>query len=293
MSVPVENIPISLKNVVTTFEGFSGTSNLILSTITVFPGTQPEVGNSFIRNWNFVISGAITSPEPVSTFTIHMDLSKVAPSYIINFSGPVNGTLQIAKKSKNRNIKLYSTFQYVAFVANNTTKTIELVVTVPCPSKNFYFNIDSYVADSGSNKTYICLEESTQLGTLYAGCTFLGYGFDVSGFEVNNNYTISLLSLSCIAKNWLDECGTTSCGTQNDENQSFYFEIQILGTEGQTVYVNNFTGSGLNDGQIYLIYNNYYVSNSNSASSDGNFNATISGGTWTNLNNCVCGLCPS
>ena len=105
MSVPIQNIPIGLKNVVTTFEGFSGSSDLILSTVTVFPGTQPEA-EGFVRNWNFVISGVLTSPEPISTFTIHMDLSKVSPTYLIKFEGPVNGTLQIAKQ--NKDVKLLS-----------------------------------------------------------------------------------------------------------------------------------------------------------------------------------------
>lgn len=40
MSVPAKNTPISLKNVVTSFEGVSSSSELHLSSITLFPGSQ-------------------------------------------------------------------------------------------------------------------------------------------------------------------------------------------------------------------------------------------------------------
>lgn len=277
MSVPVQNIPIALKNVVTTFEGFSGSSDLILSTITVFPGTQPETEGGFVRNWNFVISGALTSPEPISTFTIHMDLSKVSPTYLINFQGPMNGTLQIAKKSKNKNVKLYSTFQYVAFVSNNITKSIQLIVTVPCPSKNFYFNIDSYVADSGAGLNLT----TSSSGTLVAGCTFLGYSYDSS------THTITLTSLVCIARNWYGACGTKYCDTQNTGDQSFFFQFNT-GANNTTIFLVNNTGSGFNNNQIlvnYIIGTNTSTTITNTTSSC-NFNATMSSSSWTKLTNC-------
>jgi len=217
MSVPVQNIPIALKNVITTFEGFSGSSDLILSTITVFPGTQPETEGGFVRNWNFVISGALTSPE--------------------------------------------------------------LIVTVPCPSKNFYFNIDSYVADGVGDGIPLDINQS-YANTSNAGCTVLGYSYD------STTYTITLTSLVCYASTWYGGgCEDSFCGTQNTGNQTFIFQFTNY-LDNKTIYVKNNTGSGFNANQIQVNYgSSTTIGNTNSGC---NFNATISTSikSWTSLNNC-------
>lgn len=186
MSVPVKNIPIGLKNVVTSF---SEGGSLTFSSITLLPGTQPESDpSSFTRNWNFNIAGRIKASNPIASFDITMDLSNVEPTYFIDFEGPLIGTLQVGSK-------LYPSDKLVALTSDNTSKTITLSVSLKCPRSSFLFNLNGIVADGGSSITACgCPSKNTTL-------TVNGESYTVSTCSFTSNNGAQVMTTSAVTLN--------------------------------------------------------------------------------------------
>lgn len=197
MSVPVKNIPIGLKNVVTSF---SEGGSLTFSSITLLPGTQPESDpSSFTRNWNFNIAGRIKASSPIASFDITMDLSNVEPTYFIDFEGPLIGTLQVGSK-------LYPSDKLVALTSDNTTKTITLSVSLKCPKSSFLFNLNGIVADGGSTACG-CKTEGTTL-------TVNGESYTVSTCSFTSNNGAQVVTTSGVTLNALTSNGCAwTCAT--------------------------------------------------------------------------------
>lgn len=187
MSVPAKNTPIGLKNVVTSFEGVSD-SELYLSSITLFPGSQPEPTATFVRNWNFNIAGKIVSTG-ISSFSIVMDLSEVVPSYVIDFKGALYGTLQIGSH-------LYASDKHIVLVPDNEKKQITLVVSLECPRKSFVFTLNSTISDGGSSSITWTDQTTVASGTNWADCAISSTGQYQAAVNNNSEGTVYAIYVS-------------------------------------------------------------------------------------------------
>lgn len=136
---PIENLPISLKNVSYSFPGLAGVTKLTLATITLYPGFQ-ESPDKIQRNWNFMIQGSIQATKKINAFLLQFDLSKVKPDLDIDFGGLVHGTLQIGRK-------ILPSDRHVSFSADNKTNLIQLFFQLPCFKRTITFFLNASIAD--------------------------------------------------------------------------------------------------------------------------------------------------
>jgi hypothetical protein len=253
MSVPVKNIPIGLKNVVTSFEGVSESSELHLSSITLFPGSQPDPTATFVRNWNFNIAGKIVSTG-ISSFSIVMDLSEVVPSYVIDFKGALYGTLQIGSH-------LYASDKHIVLVPDNEKKQITLVVTLECPRKSFVFSLNSTISDGGSSS--ITWTDQT---TVASGTTWLDSAISTTGkYQAAVNSTGTVYVSSDYGSSW----------TGVSTGASVLVSVAVSGT-GQYMYAGD---EYVSSGAINYIY----MSSDYGASWSTLSGSSISGGRWFGL----------
>jgi hypothetical protein len=255
MSIANQNIPIGLKNVTTSFTGFEGRGQLLFSSITLLPATQ--YGGT--RNWNFNITGKVSSEIATSSFDINMDLSDVYPQYNIIFSTLLYGTFQVGNK-------IFPANKYIQLEYSNISKYIILHITMPCAKKYFPFCINATIGDSATYEISFTPDASGNMtgsgsGTMQSDCTVLSFSYNWT--STDNDYTINIKLTNLVAYTHTTAgagrdgvCSNKEDSNANYQNKNFTFQYtgDIFYDKENSMYpwttnVTNCTGSTLNGGQ--------------------------------------------